>query len=356
MFYLPQAMPAQPVEYQRSFSGADTRWWRILLGILAGVAVFGILSVLLLVAPYVFYGLEGGNEFLTNLGAKNLNLQDPGVLIFLALSLAVIIPASQIGSLIAFRSKIGFLHSVMGRIRWGWLALSTLVSFAFSFTLIVGLNIILSQELPAYNPNPRLWLMIFLVVTLIPLQSAGEEYVFRGFLPQIIGAWLPWRKVSFAISLILSSSLFALAHGSLDPATFFQLSAFGMAAWILTYRTGGLEAAIGFHAMNNVTIFVTEMFTGVSNSLVGSETVTLWSDSLIVVAFIVLQVGTIDWVYRKWEGRSSTRRHLTDPRQRPLPTQDYLWKKYQRGVFYPEFLEFYPQHIQQLHQPAEQLS
>ncbi len=346
MFYLPQTMSATPVEYQRTFIGPETRWWRILLGILAGIFTFGFLSLILIAIPFFIPGLDG-NEIVAKLNGQKMDLQDPIVLVFLALSLAVIIPASQVGSLVAFRSKIGFLHSVVGRMRWGWLALSTLVSFAFSFTLIVGIESLVSWELPAYNPNPRLWLMILLVVTLIPLQSAGEEYIFRGFLPQVIGALIPWRKVGLVISVVVSSALFGAAHGSFDPATFLQLAGFGMAAWILTYRTGGLEAAIGLHAMNNVTIFVKEMFAGVSDSLVGEDTVTPWYATVLVLVVMVIQVFTIDVIYRKWEARKPERRHLTDPAQRPLPTPDYLRSKFEKGQFYPEYFNLYPPHVQQ---------
>ena len=43
---------------------------------------------------------------------------------------------------------------------------------------------------------------------------------------------------------VLSAATFSLAHGSLDPWILLDLAAFAVAAVLLTWRTGGLEAAV----------------------------------------------------------------------------------------------------------------
>ena len=57
------------------------------------------------------------------------------------------------------------------------------------------------------------------------------------------------------MSVALSTVAFAAAHGSPDPWIFGSIGCFAMAAGIAAYRTGGLEAGIAMHAVNNVLAF-----------------------------------------------------------------------------------------------------
>jgi hypothetical protein len=91
-----------------------------------------------------------------------------------------------------------------------------------------------------------------------PLQAAGEEYAFRGYGLQALGAWVrtPW------FGIILTGLLFAAAHGGQSLPLFLDRFAFGVVAGVLTVRTGGLEAAIAFHVVNNVVILLLASATG----------------------------------------------------------------------------------------------
>jgi hypothetical protein len=97
--------------------------------------------------------------------------------------------------------------------------------------------------------------MIVLVVLLIPFQAAAEEYVFRGYLMQLIGAWL--RHPAFAI--LLPVPLFVLGH-NYDIWGAVNIGVFAAIAGWLSWRTGGLEAAISLHIANNVLIFLLASF------------------------------------------------------------------------------------------------
>lgn len=345
MFYLPQAQPAHPVPFHASMSGRDQSWWRTLLVI----PVFGVIYVffnILLVGGFALY--LGGDEFLSFLNdlQEKPNLQDPVHLVFMMASLAVFIPAAMLTTLLIFRTRMGFASSVYGRIRWSWLGISTFISLCFSGPYIIGATFLEGVQLSDFNPNPKLALMLALIIVLVPLQSAGEEYAFRGVMTHFIGALVKNPKISFGLAFVLTSLAFGLAHSSLDPAILIQLSGFGAAAWYLTYRTGGLEAAIGMHAMNNTTIFALEMFIGESDSLVGPETTTSWASTLVALSVAALETAAILWVFKKWSGDNPKRSRLTNPAYRPQPTVDYLREKYQSGKFYPEYFGFYPPQVQ----------
>jgi hypothetical protein len=58
------------------------------------------------------------------------------------------------------------------------------------------------------------------------------------------------------VAAVLSAALFAAAHGPQDVLTFLDRFAFGLAASAVVWLTGGLEAAIVLHAVNNILVFV----------------------------------------------------------------------------------------------------
>ena len=58
--------------------------------------------------------------------------------------------------------------------------------------------------------------------------------------------------MSLVLAVLVPSVLFALAHGfGQSWPVFFDRFAFGVVAGILVIRTGGLEAAIAMHVLNN---------------------------------------------------------------------------------------------------------
>ena len=121
------------------------------------------------------------------------------------------------------------------------------------------LSLVLSALLPGQaegqdisgSPNP--WTdtvrdFVLVIALLTPLQAAGEEYAFRGYLTQAFGGLFRSRVAA----VVGSSLLFAIAHGAGQSfPIFFDRFAFGLVAGTLVILTGGLEAGIAFHVLNN---------------------------------------------------------------------------------------------------------
>lgn len=91
-----------------------------------------------------------------------------------------------------------------------------------------------------------------------PLQAAAEEIFFRGYLLQAFGslAGKAW------VGVVGTALLFAFLHGTQNPALFANRLAFGLIAGFLVIKTGGLEAGIAAHIVNNVFAFGYALFTG----------------------------------------------------------------------------------------------
>ena len=79
----------------------------------------------------------------------------------------------------------------------------------------------------------------------------GEEYGFRGYLMQASGSFFRSRIAA----LLITSGLFALAHGVQNFPLFFDRFAFGLIAGLIVILVGGLEAGIALHILNNLLAF-----------------------------------------------------------------------------------------------------
>ena len=108
----------------------------------------------------------------------------------------------------------------------------------------------LATEPNEFTRTTRDFLLVVLLLT--PLQAAGEEYAFRGYLQQAFGGLFGSRVLAVGLSALL----FALAHGlGQSWPIFVDRLAFGLVAGMLVILTGGLEAGIAMHVLNNFLAF-----------------------------------------------------------------------------------------------------
>jgi membrane protease YdiL (CAAX protease family) len=116
-------------------------------------------------------------------------------------------------------------------------------------------------------------------------QAAGEEYFFRGYLMQTVGALVRSRLVAVLVTAVI----FTMAHGLWpweSPGLFLDRFAFGVVAGLLVVRTGGLEASIAAHAANNVVTFIYAALTDSVGDSLGAKDAP-WSLVLLDVAKFV---------------------------------------------------------------------
>ncbi|GAA1142029.1 hypothetical protein GCM10009630_45750 [Kribbella jejuensis] len=188
-------------------------------------------------------------------------------LLFTNLTLIILIPLSILVARLLNRQTPGLLSSVVGKLRWrplAWFALVAVVLELVSFAVIQLGNVQLATGERHSGPAAPDVVGIILVTLLTsPIQAAGEEYYFRGYLLQAVGSYL---RASI-VAVIVTALLFTAAHGIWpwqSPALFVDRLAFGLVAGFLAVRTGGLESGIASHAANNVVTFV---FAGLTNTL-----------------------------------------------------------------------------------------
>ncbi|WP_166982250.1 CPBP family intramembrane glutamic endopeptidase [Paramicrobacterium fandaimingii] len=297
--FVPGALP-----YHRLARSTDAyRWWRPLVVGIVGVVFYGIFIVgcviAMLIARVISPDIGTALDAFTR-GQAALDLSNPAVFAFTLLSLIYLLPSLFIAQLLAGTKPVGLLSSVAGRVRWG-LLLRCLGIAAMVFALSQGVSSTIAafsgDGIPAPLGISEAALPLALTLLLVPFQAAAEEYVFRGYLMQTIGGWL--RHPLFAI--LLPVPLFVIAHGY-DPLGQTSVAVFAIIAGWLTWRTGGLEAAIGLHIVNNVSVFGLGAF-----GLVDANASSLGIiDLIITIATTLVYATVVVWLFRRGR-RAATR-------------------------------------------------
>ncbi len=243
----PEGLP-----YHRIQEAGRPGLWRPVLGFI--LMLLGFVAIGAVVATVVFavvYAVTGqGAVDVTRLA--DLKHPTPAGLAFLNVALATFIPLAMVGERVFHGIAPRWLASVRPRLRWRYLLACLAVSVvALAATLIVGAIVPaqdsdVSSHANAFTTTTFHYLLV--IVFLTPFQAAGEEYLFRGYLTQAFGgvfhrAW---------VAVLVPAFLFGLAHGlGQSPPVFFDRFAFGIVAGILVIMTGGLEAGIAMHVLNN---------------------------------------------------------------------------------------------------------
>ncbi|GAB3165505.1 hypothetical protein GCM10027059_23180 [Myceligenerans halotolerans] len=252
--------------YPQAWRGPRHRWWRPLLAItvmIAGAGVFFVWSAFAQIGAILAHDPAA---FLNQFETAVLDdgwLATPLGLLATNISLAIPIPIALLAALVA-TGRPGLVSSVTGRLRWGLL----LGAAGVSVLVLVPLGLVpewfapTSGEQLTIAPDPG-WQLVALVILLTtPLQATGEEYFFRGWLQQVVGAWCRPAWLAVVLPMLISATLFALAHGLQNPWLFADRFFFGLVASVLVWRTGGLECAIALHVVNNLFAFGAAIATG----------------------------------------------------------------------------------------------
>jgi membrane protease YdiL (CAAX protease family) len=140
--------------------------------------------------------------------------------------------------------------------------------------------------------------MIIVVLLTTPLQCAGEEYGLRGLINRLFGSY--WSsRVSFWVGGVVSSLLFAYLHSAQDIFLNIFYFSFGLLSCWMAWRSGGLEAGIAMHVVNNMFAMAVLPFSDISgmmNRQAGSASA--W-DVLPLAAVMLVSMGLVEWQVRR---------------------------------------------------------
>lgn len=241
------------------------RWWRPLAFTGIGIGFYGAALLIAILAMFIALIMnpltwaaenpdDAPDQFLMD---PTLNMATATDFSMTMVSLIIMIPAVYLAYLLIGPKPVGLLISVAGKLRWRWFGLTlgaSAILFAVYFGLSFGLGALgigESEPVPASSLPADPLFYALLVILLTPFQCAAEELVFRGAFMQVIGSWL--KHPLFAI--LLPVPFFTIGH-LYDVWGLLDVAAFAIAAGFLTWRTGGLEAAMAMHIINNTFLFL----------------------------------------------------------------------------------------------------
>jgi membrane protease YdiL (CAAX protease family) len=234
-------LPVEPSGYHDFYRAPGRPWWWSLITI-GGAGLALALSVVVILVGGLMLGLD--------LGLDQPDVTTVDMFLLNNVSLAAWLPLVVLVSWLVYRQGWGWLSSVTGRMRWRWLALSA----GLAAVLLIGQSaldfaLVGWPELAA-GPDTVVLLVGLLLTT--PLQAAAEEYATRGLLSRAVAALWPRRRVGLVLAWLVSSAVFMGLHMSSD--LWLNLYYFGVASglWWVTQRSGGLEAAVAYHVLNNL--------------------------------------------------------------------------------------------------------
>lgn len=212
----------------------------------------------LLLLPVLALGVAaqgGGERFAHRFAEASAAITaTPASMLYLNLSLASLTLIAMAVLRVVHRLSPRWLFSIQPGMRWRYFALCT----GAAVLAIVAATAI-SQVLPnshgasgvVSTPRGQMLATAAVILLTTPLQALGEECLFRGYLLQVFGSWSRSR----AVAVLATATLFALAHGIQNAPLFFDRLTFGLMAGTLVILTGGLEAAIALHVLNNLVAF-----------------------------------------------------------------------------------------------------
>jgi membrane protease YdiL (CAAX protease family) len=319
---LPPFPHPEPREYQQMLRTWTFSWWKPIVGILMLLVGMMVVAPLVLL-PVLIIGVmvEGGPFWESFAEAGTFSDVGPAALLYLNLSLGALILVCWGIMRVLHQMRPRWLTSVVPKMRWRFF----LVCLGLSVLALIAMMVVdallpgtqsadLGGEVNAFTGTTVALAVIVLLTT--PLQAAGEEYAFRGYLMQAVGSIFPPGNLwlSRSLALVVPAVLFALAHGVQNFPLFFDRFMFGLIAGWLVMRTGGLEAGIAMHILNNFLAFgFALLFSDLTETLNVSEVG--WSNIPLTLAQSLTYAALVLFVAR----RMNLQRRTQPPE--PPPTQ-----------------------------------
>jgi uncharacterized protein len=292
-------------------------WWRQALGILLMIAWLALFAALLVSIPFAIWYAVQGKDVADSISAlADSDNPTPTSLAYIDLVLATLVPVAILLTWLLHRVRPQWLLSVAGRIRWRWLmACVGAAVVALIATVVVGA--VLPQQCDSAGGQAHLTrtavAYLVVIVVLTPFQAGGEEFMFRGYLIQAVGAlsrtvWVP---------VLLTGLIFGIFHGLGQPLpVFLSRFAFGLVAGYLAIRTGGLEAGVAMHTLNNwLSLALAAIYDQMGASL--NPTCNSWWSLPVTLTQSLVYLGLVLLIFRRMAVPATTNgRILEAPRSR----------------------------------------
>jgi membrane protease YdiL (CAAX protease family) len=253
----PTELPVTPREYHAFYRTPRFRWWHSLVALALFAVAWGA-AVLAATTAAVLYEVLLGRATVEEMAQ---GLMTPGLFLANNVGVALAIPVAVVTHRVVFGQRAGWLFSVQGRLRWGLLGRFLLVAGVVHLAVLaawLGTN----GTPDGLRVRPETWFLLAVILLTTPLQAAGEEVTFRGLATRAVGSWFGVSWVGLVVATAVTAVLFMFLHGAGDLWLNVFYLCLAVAASLLTWRAGGLEAAVALHVVANLTTMLFLPFLG----------------------------------------------------------------------------------------------
>lgn len=262
---VPPVLPVVETPYHMFNRAPANKWWKGLLALLLFAATWVVASTVV-VGVYFLYEAANNPAILEELSRGELNLTfTPGLYLANNLTIVAMIPAAYLSHWACTGQRPRWLSSVVGGLRWGWL-LRCVAATTVLYLVLNGVSLLVSG-LPTLEWRSSSVFMIVSILLTTPLQAAGEEIGLRGLGNRAIASWFSSPQVAWWVGAVVTSLVFASLHLASNVALNVFYFSFGMVSCWLVRISGGLEASIAFHVVNNMVASWVLPFTDISHMM-----------------------------------------------------------------------------------------
>ncbi|MGT2932599.1 CPBP family intramembrane glutamic endopeptidase [Streptococcus catagoni] len=208
-------------------------------------------------------------------------------------------PSAYVANRIVFKEKLGEMFSLTGKFRVKWALKCLLFLTPVMLITTVGQNCI--DGIPELTLPESFLVSVTLTIVFTTIQCLGEEMLFRAWAIQTFGILFKHRKTAWIVLSIVFAFIFSIIH---TPGNFWiglDLFLFAILMCLLVYHTGGMEAAIIFHTLNNLILNLTELFTvehidfSAEQQIVAGD----WQGSVLSIALEILCYVLLVWYWKR---------------------------------------------------------
>ncbi|WP_025778902.1 CPBP family intramembrane glutamic endopeptidase [Brevibacterium sp. VCM10] len=306
------------LHYHRQFAALpDNRWFKPILVALLTLVFYLIAIVVLFVGFFIWalFALGADGDFNT-WSDQLIDMNTTAGVLFGLVSVILMWPAAELATLCIYRRWFSLMISLRGGMRWGRLSLYLLVGAAVwvvcAIVMVIFSDGAMGNLTSGIVWNSHVLAMLIAIILLVPFQATAEEIVFRGLAMNIIGSWL--RHPAWAV--FIPVPIFVVGH-VYDLPGLIDVGIFAVIVGTLTIITGGLEAAIAFHIVNNVFAFGLGVLAGADLNATSAPTVEVVMSIAAPIVFGIIVV--LDHLRR---GGSIFRRGGPTDREPMRPLED----------------------------------
>ncbi|ANY08000.1 CPBP family intramembrane glutamic endopeptidase [Pseudonocardia sp. HH130630-07] len=266
-------------------------WWKPLVLVLA----LPLVLVVLQIAAYQLVGIiEGADDplaaGLTPLKALavNLSIGATGVVAILLLVWMTRVPV---------RSLFTTRRAFDGR---------RLVHYSLGAVVLVGAGL---GTVGVVAPESTTWTtfaitgttVALLAVTLFttPIQAIGEELMYRCVMLPAAASWVRAVRPAMIVGLAVSGLGFAAVHGWTDPWLAGYFVVIGVSTGLMAIVSGGMEAPIAFHVVNNVLAGVIGNVMSGGGEVAIDRSTDTGDPSLLILVAVNLAMIALTWMYER---------------------------------------------------------